>query len=128
MKVFNYTPHVITVVTGAEYCPEIRKYVRTENTMIVTSIESSGMLNARMTTIDADPINGIPAFEKAITGCDMLPEDIGDDDIVVVSALYATAYARVYGTDSRLYTVADPVYDREGGMRVCGCRGICKAF
>lgn len=127
-KVFNFTPHAVVIMTGAEFRPEIRKYVRTSATTAVCWIPSSGMLNAKMTTEESEPINGIPTFAKVIVGVDPIPDEVGPEDIVVVSALYASAYQRIHGIDSRLYTVADPVYDDDYGMRIVGCRGICAAF
>ena len=62
-----------------------------------------------------------------MTGCDPLPDTVGDDDIIVVSALYVSAYRMTFGDDKRLYTVADPVYTADG-TKILGSRGICPAF
>lgn len=129
MKVFNFTPHPVTIVTKAEFRPEMRKYVRTEDTETVATISSSGVLSAKIESCDLEPINGIPVMGKKITACDPIPAEVGDDDIVVVSALYATAYTRLHGNDRRLFTIADPVYVIEDGRTtIIGCRGICPVF
>lgn len=129
MKIYNFTPHEVTIVTGAEFRPEIRKYVRTDRTETVTAIPSSGVLSARIESCDLEPINGIPVIGKKITACDPLPAEVGDGDIVIVSALYATAFTRIHGNDARLYTIADPVYVIDGrATTIIGCRGICPVF
>lgn len=129
MAIFNYTPHSINVVEACLYDPEIRKFtVSMGNLYISQSIPSLGMLNAKIDTVPGEPIDGIPTFIKKVVGCDPLPDKVGPNDIVVVSALYATAYRMTYGDDDRLYTVADPVYDAEDPRKILGSRGICPAF
>jgi hypothetical protein len=127
MTIFNATPHKICVITNATFDASIRKWVCSGEPEIAASIESTGMLSAKINSVDSEPIQNIPVFSKAVVGCDPLPESMTDEDIIVVSALYATAYRRVYGDDSRLYTVADPVYTTDG-KTILGSRGICPAF
>jgi hypothetical protein len=127
MTIFNATPHAITIITNANFDGSIRKWVCSGEPEIAASIESTGMLSAKINSVDSEPIQNIPVFEKAVVGCDPLPESMTDEDIIVVIALYATAYRRVYGDDSRLYTVADPVYTTDG-KTILGSRGICPAF
>src|SRR5690606_29314336 len=88
------------------------------------SIQSSGVLNAKIDTVPGGRIDGIPTFHKRATGCDPLP---GGSDIAVVSALYAVAAAESGVDMSRVYTVADPVFS-SAGRTVLGCLGICPAF
>lgn len=125
-KIYNGTPHPINIVTNSVFKTEIRKYIVPEGTEpdIIASIPSDGILSAKIDTVEAEHINGIPVFAKAITGCDPLPEGY---DIYIVSALYVSA-AKASGIDtSRLYTVADPVYSADG-KTILGSRGICPAF
>lgn len=122
---FNGTPHPINVVANGVSSPAIRKFVVPEGMApeITISIPSDGMLNAKIESVQADSINGVPTFGKKVIGCDPIPEG----DIIIVSALYVSA-ARAMGLDTaRLYTVADPVYSPDG-KTILGCRGICLAF
>ncbi len=125
-KIFNGTPHPINVVKNGVFDPKIRKFVVSEGTTpeIIFSIPSDGMLSAKIETVLAEPIDGVPVYGKKIMSCDPLPASY---DIVVASALYATA-ARAAGlATDRLYTVADPVYSPDG-RTILGCRGICPAL
>ena len=120
-KLFNGTPHAINVVEGATFNASIRKYT---GGRVVLSIPSSGMLNAKISSTEESPVEGIPVFGKAFTGVDPLPEGF---DIYIVSALYASAAAKNSVDMSKIYTVADPVYTEDGNSFL-GCRGICPAF
>lgn len=119
-KIFNGTPHAINVIDNGVFDAAIRKHV-TDNPNVVASIPSNGMLSAKVSTVDADPINGIPVFTKAFTGVDTLPEGF---DVYIVSAMYGSA-AKAVGMDtSKMFTVADPVYSTDG-KTIHGCKGIC---
>lgn len=126
MAIFNGTPHELNFVTNGVADTAIRKLVIPfgEEPEIVMSIPSSGMLSAKIETVQTESIDGIPVFAKRVTGCDPIPEDY---EVIVVSALYVSA-ARAMGLEtSRLYTVADVVYSQDG-RTILGCRGICPAF
>lgn len=125
-KIFNGTPHSINIVVNSISDTAIRKMVVPADVQpeIIMSVPSSGMLSAKIDSVEAEAINGIPVFGKKIASCDPIPEEY---DVVIVSALYVSA-ARAMGLDtSRLYTVADPVYSPDG-RTILGCRGICPAF
>lgn len=120
-KIFNGTPHAINVVSGSVFNPAIRKYTGGD---VVLSIPSTGMLNAKVSTVDLPAVDGIPVFGKAFTGVDSLPDGF---DIYIVSAMYASAAAKNGVDMSKVYTVADPVMSDDGNSFI-GCRGICPAF
>jgi len=117
-KIFNGTPHAINIVVGATFNQTLRKYTGGE---VVLSIPSNGVLNAKIPTTELAPIDGVPVFGKKIDGFDLLPEGY---DIIIVSALYASAIEGEPGSES-VYTVADPVMS-DDGQTFIGCRGICK--
>jgi hypothetical protein len=120
-NIFNGTPHAINIVDNGTFNANIRKYV-TDSPNVVASIPSNGVLSAKMHTKDGEPINGIPTFWKGISGFDPIPDGY---DVVIVSALYASAVRSNGLTDtSKLFTVADPVYSTDG-KTIHGCRGIC---
>lgn len=119
MAIYNFTPHSINIIDGAEFDPSIRKWVGGEE---VRTIPSSGMLNAQLTSVEAGNIEGIPLWQQEITGCDPLPGYIRAGDVVIVSALYATAY-KANGGYFPLYGVKDPVMTFDG-KTFRGCRGL----
>ena len=122
----NNTPHPINVIDPKDiyFNADIRKYVAPAGTKPILTIPSSGILNARISTVDSDPIDGIPCFDKRIDGCDPLPDD---GEIHIVSALYASAAAKAGMDMDRIMLVADPVMS-EDGKTFIGCRGLAKVF
>lgn len=122
----NNTPHEINIIDPKDihFDPVIRKYVAPGGTTPIITIPSSGILNARISTVDSDPIDGIPVFDKKIEGCDPLPND---NEIHIVSALYASAAAKSDIDMNRIMLVADPVMS-EDGKTFIGCRGLVKPF
>lgn len=129
MTIINMTPHAINICDPAKIHFEttIRKFVADDpTTAVIKTIPSSGVLNARISTVDGDSIDGIPTFEKAIEGCDPLP-DAPEDAIFIVSALFASAFIKRGGDPARIMLVADPVMTVDGKSFV-GCRGLAKPF
>lgn len=124
-KIFNGTPHAINIVAknSCRFDSGLRKWV-SESPIILVSVPPSGkVLSAKITTAEAESKNGIPVFDKKIEGYDPLP----DADIIIVSALYASALQKAKADTSRVYTVADPVYSLDG-KTILGSLGICPAF
>ena len=120
LGVLNATPHDINIVRDAEFNKELRKWVSGE---IVSTIPKSGVvLNATISTKEAARTSWLPIFTKEVTGCDPLPPGY---DIYIVSAIYADAYVKQYGSNEKLYTVADPVMS-DDGRTFRGCRGLIK--
>ena len=124
--IVNNTPHPVNVIDPKDitFDPTIRKYVAAADTTPILTIPSSGVLNANISTVDSDPIDGIPVFDKCIGGCDPLPDD---DNVHIVSALYASAAAKAGFDMSRIMLVADPVMSTDGKTFI-GCRGLAKPF
>ena len=122
----NNTPHEINIVdtNDVRFDPTIRKYVASADTKPLITIPSSGILNAKISTVGAEAIDGIPVFDKRIDGCDPLPDD---GEIHIVSALYASAAAKSGIDMNRIMLVADPVMS-EDGKTFIGCRGLAKPF
>ena len=135
MRIWNFTRHAINIIEDCAFNPKLRKYVYTGGEgkyIIKKALTSDGILNAKIGVSDkpAKVIDGMPVWEKSIKGIDNIPDEVADDDIIVVSALYAAACSMCSGKDYRLYTVSDPVYieDTDGNFKIVGCRGICPAF
>lgn len=126
MAIFNFTPHAINIITNPTFDPAIRKWTAPVGTAPDFFIPSSGILNAKIDTIPGPIIDGVPTFVKKITGHDPLP-DIGPDDFIVVSALFASAI-RAAGVDtSKVLLVADPVMSPDG-KTFLGARGLAPIF
>ena len=120
-------PHDIHIIEGSTFNPALRKWVGGDH--VKTLAKSGIVLSAKIVTepVMQDPAE-IPIFSKKITGFDSIPMEHNDCDIVIVSALYASAAISMGSSDiHRLYTVADPVYTEDGNSFL-GCRGICLAF
>lgn len=124
--IINNTPHPVNVISTSDihFDTNIRKYTAPVGTEPIITIPSSGILNARISTVEVDPVDGIPCFDKSIDGCDPLPDD---GNIHIVSALYASAAAKSGMDMSRVRLVADPVMS-EDGKTFIGCRGLAKPF
>lgn len=138
MKFINLTPHSIVIIRreDVEFDSAIRKYTANADCKCIAEIPSSGVASAKILTDvssakilieSAEFIYDVPTFRKTITDCDPLPVH-DPDDIIIVSALYATAFRKVHpDSDVRLYTISDPVYSQDG-RTILGCLGICEAF
>lgn len=110
MAIINMTPHNIVIFASedAEFNKDQRKLILREVALGQVIPPSGELLNARMGSEPADPIDGIPTKKSVVLGADPIPEG---DDFYVVSRLYlAAAQAQGWPTN-RLLTVADPVYD-----------------
>lgn len=125
MKIYNGTPHSVDLISkeSCYYDKHIRKWVSDKPTYIC-KIPTDGILSAKITTKFNTMFSGIPIYDKVITDCDPLPEGY---DVVIVSALYASAYSMIKKDTLKLYTIADPVYSTDG-KTILGALGICPYF
>ena len=106
--IINKTPHAINICSPEHirFDSTIRKWVADDPAVaVIKSIPSSGVLNARITTGEGEAIEGIPTFEKAIDGCDPLP-DAPDDAIFIVSALFASAFIKQGGDPTKIVIIS----------------------
>jgi hypothetical protein len=125
--IHNYTPHGINIVkeNDARFDPSIRKFVADASATALMTIPSQGMLSAKMDREYIGMVDGCPMYRKVYRDVDPIPESVGNDDLVVVSALYMAAYQAVNGSvDPRLVTIMDPVYDSSDTRRIIGSIGI----
>lgn len=124
--IINNTPHPVNIIDSKDihFDSAIRKWVAAADIKPVISIPSSGVLNAKISTVDAGHVDGIPCFDKHIDGCDPLPDD---GNVHIVSALFASAAAKSGMDMSRIVLVADPVMTPDG-KTFLGCRGLTKPF
>lgn len=123
-KIYVGVPHDVDIISGAEFAPAIRKYVGGEIVKTLP-VSNGGILSAKIETKLVSNEDGIPVFEKRVTGCDQYPSGY---DIVVVSALYASAYRQLHGdVPPSMRVVADTVMS-EDGRTPRGCLGLAMPF
>ena len=123
-KIWNFTPHSVNIIKGSKFEPTIRKKVANLSANVFMIIPSDGMLNARMESQEIEDFLGIPQFESVPAEVDPIPQEVGNDDIVVVSRMYASAYIALNGRDSRLRCIKDVVVDETDYSRIIGCSGL----
>jgi len=126
LKIYNGTPHKINIYKkeDTEYKPEIRKYIVKDGAKPIITIDSNGLLNAKIEYTEKEVKDNITIYKMNATGVDTVPENY---DIVIVSNLFATVAKdfNIEGVD-KLYTVANPVYDNSENPRPVGCLGLLK--
>lgn len=133
MTVINTLPHDINIVRDCVFDSKIRKYIGHKIDYTYPSVlkdENSPykVLNAKIDTVYDQTIDNIPIFIKKIVDCDTFPS-VNDDDIVIVSALYASAFYHKFGYyPPQMYLVADPVMNMNDTSKFLGCRGLTKPF
>jgi len=126
MKIVNLTPHSINIYRkeDAEHNPSLRKAFIKPGARPILTIPSSGMVNAHITYTYDTMIDKIPIYKPVVQGIDPLPPKAMKADIIIVSALYASA-AKMVGVDTtKLVTVSQPVYDNPNNPRPVGCIGL----
>lgn len=110
MKIYNYTPHAVTVFAddGEQ-----------------TTFAPVGLARASQTALIVGEINGIPVKKMTFGAVEGLPEaeTVTGDDYFIVSAITAqAAVATNHPLKDRLITVADAVRDESG--RIVGCKSF----
>lgn len=121
---FNGTPHSINLVSGAVYRQDIRKHVGGEEIAVIPP--SGILLSARLATVPCFYLGGgVEVARQVAVACDELPEAALGADLVVVSAMYATAYRQLHPQSKvRLATIRDLVVESVENPRPVGCRGF----
>lgn len=123
MNIKNYTAHTIFFYREEDvnYVSEVRKHVVKEGAEPYLEVPSIGMLSV---AFENDKVSDIPVpvYTKSVLRLDRLPALESPDDMVVVSALYAS-YRKVTDTLTYpLYSVKDVVYGKSGVP--VGCLGL----
>lgn len=106
--IINCTPHKINVVSSAEFSAKDRKYIATEQTTVLRTIEPSGiLLNCKIESATSDPIDGIATIKSSYPSVDAVPINC---DYVICSAMYVAARQALGYDTSMCLTVGDVVY------------------
>ena len=108
MKIYNYTPHAVTVFTddGEQ-----------------TTFAPVGLARSSQAAVIVGEINGIPVKKMTFGAVEGLPETAADDEYFIVSAITARAAVETsHPLKDRLIMVADAVRDESG--RIVGCKSF----
>ena len=123
--VVNLTAHAVTVYAACVvHKDSTRHLVLNDGAKPVAEFPSKGIYSAKRTDVLLAEAGGVPV-SKATFEAGPLPEGIGEDDLVIVSAM-ASAALRAAGYKGLLAGVSQPVLDKEGG-RIVGCLGLMLA-
>lgn len=119
MRIRNYTPHDINIYTKDDIEDLSARHLKLKANVVPVTIKSEGVLNAKM-SYKGEGYNVTRIYE----GVDPLPTDLEPGDLVIVSALYASAVKELNGYTVPLRTVYGAVYDEAD--HICGCIGLCR--
>lgn len=119
MRIRNYTPHDINIYTKEDIEDLSARHLKLKTNAVPVTIKSEGVLNAKM-SYKGEGFNVTRIYE----GVDSLPDDLEPGDLVIVSALYASAVKELNGYTVPLRTVYGAVYDEAD--HICGCIGLCR--
>lgn len=135
-KLYNGTAIPVTILSNAVYEPKKHKWIIPEGMRpellcvirvgekVLRAVTQTNKTSDYSASLEIERNVLLPIFNKKVQYCDPIPEGY---DIVIVSSLYANAYQKMYGEDTRLYTISDTVFS-EDGRTILGSRGICPAF
>lgn len=122
-RYFNATAHEINLITGATLNPAIRKWVG--GTEIAVIPPSGVILSAKLVNkLVADLGSGVTVAQQQVASCDLIPSEARGADYIIVSAMYSTAYRRIFGENPQVVTIRDLVVDECGKPR--GCIGFAE--
>ena len=119
--IINCTPHVINLFSTKDVVNMNDRHLHVVDGAEALEVAPSGtILNAKM-AYTGEGFN----VQREYVGVDTLPE-CEEGDLIVVSALYATAVKELGGDVTKLRTVYGAVYDKDDDRKIIGCIGLCK--
>ena len=119
--IINCTPHVINLFSTKDVVNMNDRHLHVVDGAEALEVAPSGtILNAKM-AYTGEGFN----VQREYVGVDTLPE-CKEGDLIVVSALYATAVKELGGDVTKLRTVYGAVYDKDDDRKIIGCIGLCK--
>ena len=111
MRIYNYTPHAITIVNGD---------VRIE-------LPSVGVIRAKSVQTQVGTIYhteyAVPEYKLTFGEPEGMPEDIDPDGVYVVSTIAAQALKQVGWAGTYMVTCG-AIRDEQG--RIIGCQGLAR--
>jgi hypothetical protein len=127
MKIRNFTPHPICFYheSDVNFVSKLRKYYAKPGAEPYLVVESEGMLSIEFENERVNESNlSVPIYKKLVNRMDRLPE-IEPEDLLVVSAVYASYRHLTDTAFIPLFCIKDTVYSENGAP--IGCLGLCKA-
>lgn len=121
MAILNCTPHTINIYASKDVIDLNDRHLHVVDSAEAQVVNPSGTVLSAKMTYTGEGYN----IQREYVGVDPLPE-CADDDLIIVSALYATAVKELGGDTSKLRTVYGTVYDKADDRKVIGCIGLCR--
>lgn len=121
MKILNCTPHTINIYSVKDVVDVNDRHLH------ITDGAEAQVINPSGTVLSAKMVYEGEGYDvqRKYVGVDPAPE-CEDGDLIIVSALYASAVKELGGDTSKLRTVYGTVYDKADDRKVIGCIGLCR--
>lgn len=121
MTILNCTPHAINIFSKNDVVDLNDRHLHVVENSEAQVINPSGTILSAKMVYEGEGYD----VQRKYVGVDPVPE-CADDDLIIVSALYATAVKELGGDTSKLRTVYGTVYDKDDDRKVIGCIGLCR--
>jgi hypothetical protein len=131
MGFINLTPHSIEVFPVSAFVgleqsnPTTWVADSVEQSGLVASFESKGVARISVSTVDGEPIEGIPTVRTTYGDAIGIPDEIGADDVLIVSLpMQSMAKASGHPLAGQMVAPYQVVRSRANGSMVLGCVGF----
>ena len=116
MRIYNYTPHAITIVNG-----DVRIELPSVGVIRAKSVQTQ--VGTIYHTESAGVEYAVPEYKLTFGEPEGMPEDIDHDGVYVVSAIAAQAL-KDYGWAGTYMVTCGAIRDEQG--RIIGCQGLAR--
>lgn len=116
MRIYNYTPHAITIVNG-----DVRIELPSVGVIRAKSVQTQ--VGTVYHTESAGVEYAVPEYKLTFGEPEGMPEDIDPDGVYVVSTIAAQAL-KDYGWAGTYMVTCGAIRDEQG--RIIGCQGLAR--
>lgn len=116
MRIYNYTPHAITIVNG-----DVRIELPSVGVIRAKSVQTQ--VGTIYHTESAGVEYAVPEYKLTFGEPEGMPEDIDPDGVYVVSTIAAQAL-KDYGWAGTYMVTCGAIRDEQG--RIIGCQGLAR--
>lgn len=116
MRIYNYTPHAITIVNG-----DVRIELPSVGVIRAKSVQT--LVGTIYHTESAGVEYAVPEYKLTFGEPEGMPEDIDPDGVYVVSTIAAQAL-KDYGWAGTYMVTCGAIRDEQG--RIIGCQGLAR--
>ena len=116
MRIYNYTPHAITIVNG-----DVRIELPSVGVIRAKSVQTQ--VGTIYHTESAGVEYAVPEYKLTFGEPEGMPEDIDPDGVYVVSTIAAQAL-KDYGWAGTYMVTCGAIHDEQG--RIIGCQGLAR--